>query len=244
MKFNNKNHGGSSKSPKGNFKNPKRVSSESGGGGRVSKNSKGRFNTNKTSLGGSNFNNNKNGNYNNGKNQSNFKKNGGKSLSNPRIRRASASPKDNPNMVKLGTNNKLNRTNNNKKGKNDDDDDDAENANANDDGFEITPEEFDFAVNKKGVKNFDEEDDGGDDSDGDTYGDGGTEGGGGGADLVKGDKKKKKTGGFQSMGLSPLILKGVLRRGYKVPTPIQRKVSFSYSRTLGSKSLESNEMKL
>lgn len=35
--------------------------------------------------------------------------------------------------------------------------------------------------------------------------------------------KGKKSGGFQSMGLSHAVLKGVLRRGYKVPTPIQRK---------------------
>ncbi|CAN8004050.1 unnamed protein product [Ixodes pacificus] len=34
---------------------------------------------------------------------------------------------------------------------------------------------------------------------------------------------KKKSGGFQSMGLSPPILKGVLKRGYQIPTPIQRK---------------------
>lgn len=41
-----------------------------------------------------------------------------------------------------------------------------------------------------------------------------------------GTKKKsnKKSGGFQSMGLSHQIIKGVLKRGYKVPTPIQRKV--------------------
>jgi hypothetical protein len=37
-------------------------------------------------------------------------------------------------------------------------------------------------------------------------------------------KKKKKSGGFQSMGLTHLILKGIMKRGYKVPTPIQRKV--------------------
>ena len=37
-------------------------------------------------------------------------------------------------------------------------------------------------------------------------------------------KKKKKSGGFQSMGLSQPILKGIMKRGYKVPTPIQRKV--------------------
>lgn len=34
---------------------------------------------------------------------------------------------------------------------------------------------------------------------------------------------KKKSGGFQSMGLSYAIIKGVLRRGYQIPTPIQRK---------------------
>lgn len=38
-------------------------------------------------------------------------------------------------------------------------------------------------------------------------------------------KKKvcKKSGGFQSMALSFPLLKGILRRGYKIPTPIQRK---------------------
>lgn len=38
-------------------------------------------------------------------------------------------------------------------------------------------------------------------------------------------KKKacKKSGGFQSMGLSFPVLKGILKRGYKIPTPIQRK---------------------
>lgn len=34
---------------------------------------------------------------------------------------------------------------------------------------------------------------------------------------------KKKSGGFQAMGLSHAILKGILKRGYKQPTPIQRK---------------------
>ncbi|KAM5192724.1 ATP-dependent RNA helicase DDX54 [Mantella aurantiaca] len=38
------------------------------------------------------------------------------------------------------------------------------------------------------------------------------------------NKKKKKSGGFQSMGLSYPVFKGVLKKGYKVPTPIQRKV--------------------
>ncbi|XP_078664653.1 ATP-dependent RNA helicase DDX54-like [Branchiostoma floridae x Branchiostoma belcheri] len=37
------------------------------------------------------------------------------------------------------------------------------------------------------------------------------------------NKKKKKSGGFQSMGLSHGIFKGVMKKGYKVPTPIQRK---------------------
>lgn len=39
-------------------------------------------------------------------------------------------------------------------------------------------------------------------------------------------KKKvpKKSGGFQSMALSFPVLKGILKRGYKLPTPIQRKV--------------------
>uniref|UniRef100_A0A672Z6N4 ATP-dependent RNA helicase DDX54 n=1 Tax=Sphaeramia orbicularis TaxID=375764 RepID=A0A672Z6N4_9TELE len=37
------------------------------------------------------------------------------------------------------------------------------------------------------------------------------------------NKKKKKSGGFQSMGLSFPVYKGVMKKGYKVPTPIQRK---------------------
>lgn len=36
-------------------------------------------------------------------------------------------------------------------------------------------------------------------------------------------KKKKSSGGFQSMGLSFPIIKGIAKRGYKQPTPIQRK---------------------
>lgn len=41
-------------------------------------------------------------------------------------------------------------------------------------------------------------------------------------------KKKicKKSGGFQSMALSFPVLKGILKRGYKLPTPIQRKASY------------------
>ena len=34
----------------------------------------------------------------------------------------------------------------------------------------------------------------------------------------------KKSGGFQSMGLSFPVLKAIQKRGYKIPTPIQRKV--------------------
>lgn len=40
-------------------------------------------------------------------------------------------------------------------------------------------------------------------------------------------KNGKRSGGFQAMGLSFPVLKGVLKRGYKVPTPIQRKVWFN-----------------
>ncbi|KAI8141774.1 P-loop containing nucleoside triphosphate hydrolase protein [Fennellomyces sp. T-0311] len=37
------------------------------------------------------------------------------------------------------------------------------------------------------------------------------------------NRKNKKSGGFQSMGLSHQIFKAILHKGYKVPTPIQRK---------------------
>lgn len=37
-------------------------------------------------------------------------------------------------------------------------------------------------------------------------------------------KKSKKSGGFQSMGLSYPVFNGITKRGYKIPTPIQRKV--------------------
>lgn len=37
-------------------------------------------------------------------------------------------------------------------------------------------------------------------------------------------KTNKKSNGFQSMGLGHAILKGITRKGYKYPTPIQRKV--------------------
>ena len=35
--------------------------------------------------------------------------------------------------------------------------------------------------------------------------------------------KKKKGGGFQSMGLSPAVFRAVMGKGYNLPTPIQRK---------------------
>ena len=38
------------------------------------------------------------------------------------------------------------------------------------------------------------------------------------------NRKNKKSGGFQSMGLSYNIYRGVMKIGYKLPTPIQRKV--------------------
>uniref|UniRef100_A0A1I8NL41 RNA helicase n=1 Tax=Musca domestica TaxID=7370 RepID=A0A1I8NL41_MUSDO len=50
-------------------------------------------------------------------------------------------------------------------------------------------------------------------------------GNGEGSDLLKSkpSAKAKKSGGFQSMGLSYEVIKGITKRGYKVPTPIQRK---------------------
>lgn len=41
-----------------------------------------------------------------------------------------------------------------------------------------------------------------------------------------GSKKSstKKLGGFYRLNLNPLVLKGIQKRGYKTPTPIQRKV--------------------
>lgn len=37
------------------------------------------------------------------------------------------------------------------------------------------------------------------------------------------NKKKRKSGGFQSMGLSFPVFKGIMKKGYRLPTPIQRK---------------------
>jgi ATP-dependent RNA helicase DDX54/DBP10 len=36
-------------------------------------------------------------------------------------------------------------------------------------------------------------------------------------------KKKSKSGGFESMGFDYPVFKGIKQKGYKVPTPIQRK---------------------
>jgi ATP-dependent RNA helicase DDX54/DBP10 len=41
--------------------------------------------------------------------------------------------------------------------------------------------------------------------------------------VLQYNKKKAKSGGFQSMGLNAQVLKGIMKKGYRVPTPIQRK---------------------
>ena len=41
--------------------------------------------------------------------------------------------------------------------------------------------------------------------------------------VQEANRKKEKSGGFQSMGLSQEVWRGVMKKGYKVPTPIQRK---------------------
>lgn len=46
-------------------------------------------------------------------------------------------------------------------------------------------------------------------------------------DFPRPKKTTQKGGGFQCLGLSFEVLKGIKKRGYKVPTPIQRKVSHS-----------------
>lgn len=45
------------------------------------------------------------------------------------------------------------------------------------------------------------------------------------AELKRREKqqKKAKSGGFESLGLSPNVFRGIKRKGYRVPTPIQRK---------------------
>lgn len=46
-------------------------------------------------------------------------------------------------------------------------------------------------------------------------------------DSQSSKKKKKSSGGFQAMGFSFPVMKGITKRGYKQPTPIQRKVSLN-----------------
>ena len=41
--------------------------------------------------------------------------------------------------------------------------------------------------------------------------------------LVQDQNKKAKSGGFYSLGLSPPTVKAAVRKGYKIPTPVQRK---------------------
>jgi ATP-dependent RNA helicase DDX54/DBP10 len=41
--------------------------------------------------------------------------------------------------------------------------------------------------------------------------------------ILASNRKNKKSGGFQAMGLSAPLFKGVMHMGYKLPTPIQRK---------------------
>ena len=42
-------------------------------------------------------------------------------------------------------------------------------------------------------------------------------------DAERPRKNKGKTGGFQSMGLTPAVYRSVMRKGYRIPTPIQRR---------------------
>lgn len=41
--------------------------------------------------------------------------------------------------------------------------------------------------------------------------------------VAQQNRKKKKSGGFQSMGFCHQVYTGIIRKGYKIPTPIQRK---------------------
>ncbi|KAF9599739.1 hypothetical protein IFM89_001685 [Coptis chinensis] len=43
------------------------------------------------------------------------------------------------------------------------------------------------------------------------------------SDNKRFDKKKKKSGGFESLSLSPNVYNAIKKKGYRVPTPIQRK---------------------
>ncbi|KRX90983.1 ATP-dependent RNA helicase DDX54 [Trichinella pseudospiralis] len=41
--------------------------------------------------------------------------------------------------------------------------------------------------------------------------------------LTAQNRKNKRSGGFQAMGLDHNVFKGIMKKGYKIPTPIQRK---------------------
>ena len=45
------------------------------------------------------------------------------------------------------------------------------------------------------------------------------------AEKLLAAETKKKSSGFQALGLSHNLLKGIQKKGYKQPTPIQRKVN-------------------
>ena len=53
--------------------------------------------------------------------------------------------------------------------------------------------------------------------------------------LIRTEKKKNKSGGggFQSLGLSYPVYKAIIKKGYKVPTPIQRENTSFGSRRKG-----------
>lgn len=42
-------------------------------------------------------------------------------------------------------------------------------------------------------------------------------------DFKSNAKPPKQKGGFQAMGLSYPVIKGITKRGYNIPTPVQRK---------------------
>lgn len=41
--------------------------------------------------------------------------------------------------------------------------------------------------------------------------------------ALSANRKHRKSGGFQNMGLSSIVFNAIIKKGYKVPTPIQRK---------------------
>lgn len=57
-------------------------------------------------------------------------------------------------------------------------------------------------------------------------------------DDDKKDKKNKKSGGFQSMGLSEKTLKAIQKRGYKIPTGIFSREPSSITKIINSYNLQ------